>query len=206
MISVCNRCLFLHVRKTGGISIKKALQKISCKESDLDNMWRKVENNGNQKPRLFTHHTTLKHYNELLEESFFKSLFKFSIIRNPWERLISLYFSPHRGDVSWNRKEFILLIENENILSNYICLDNLDKSIYFDRNAQLDRDINFLMRYEKIESDFEDIQKILGLQNIKLPFLNKSCRNDYRSYYDDSLIELVRFKFIQEIEFGKYKF
>jgi hypothetical protein len=62
------------------------------------------------------------------------------------------------------------------------------------------------MRYENIESEFEEVQKLLGLEKIKLPFLNRSSRSDYKSYYDETLYEIVRCKFIQEIDFGKYSF
>jgi len=204
MISISNRFLFIHVRKTGGIAVKKALDKLSCRHYELDHLW----SINCLKPKLLTHHTTLKQYNELLDESFLNSLFKFSIIRNPWERLISLYFSSHRGDVAWNKERFKSIVNNEPTLKDYICINNskYTKSESSDKIVQLDKDIEYLMRYENIESEFEEVQKLLGLEKIKLPFLNRSSRSDYKSYYDETLYEIVRCKFIQEIDFGKYSF
>ena len=143
-----------------------------------------------------------------MDESFLNSLFKFSIIRNPWERLISLYFSSHRGDVAWNKERFKSIVNNEPTLKDYICINNskYTKSESSDKIVQLDKDIEYLMRYENIESEFEEVQKLLGLEKIKLPFLNRSSRSDYKSYYDETLYEIVRCKFIQEIDFGKYSF
>ena len=89
MISHQHRFIFIHIPKTAGTSIEKALCDESCQL--LPGEW----------DRTRVSHTPLNHLTlqELVDYSIltpaqFKTYFKFCFVRNPWDRLISEIFCP----------------------------------------------------------------------------------------------------------------
>jgi hypothetical protein len=224
MISINKRFLFIHVEKTGGNSIQTVLKNYS--EDVFDNVHEigksgkrqildGVENFEVKNPKYGTiKHSRLRDYKRVLEQDVYESLFKFSTIRNPWERMISCYFSPHRKGLPWNREEFIRVVKAAPTLSDCITLDNPLSKILGNKirrliplsEARLDRDIDFLMRYERLNDDFAQVCRKLNLPVIELPVIHKSNREHYSHYYDGELVRIVEDKFYEEIKFGEYKF
>ena len=200
MILFEHKCLFIHIPKTGGNSIQNILKTFS--EDDIitfehhqDGIERFEVRN---KEYNITKHSAYTDYQQQLKLSDFSLLFKFAVIRNPWDRLISYYFSPHRNVSIWSREEFIELVHNVKPIRHYICPKNC--------KDKLDSHIDFLARFEFLEDDLVNISQIINIDFKNLPHRNKSIRRDYRSYYDDQLRKLVFNKFKEEIEFGDYQF
>jgi len=94
-------------------------------------------------------------------------------------------------------------ISIESIFINFIRKIQLPVNPY---KKKLDNDIDFLIRYERIDEDFEKVCNYLDIPFFHLDRINKSNRKNYSIYYDEELKELVRRKFIEEIEFCQYKF
>ena len=200
MILFEHKCLFIHIPKTGGNSIQNILNTFS--EDDIvtfehhqDGIERFEVRN---KQYNINKHSAYTAYQQQLITSDFSLLFKFAVIRNPWDRLISYYFSPHRNVSIWSREEFIELVHNVKPIRHYICPKNC--------KDKLDSHIDFLARFEFLEDDLVNISQIINIDFKNLPHRNKSIRRDYRSYYDDQLRKLVFNKFKEEIEFGNYQF
>ena len=122
-------------------------------------------------------------------------------IRNPFDRLVSFYFSPHRGDVRYERDDFAQFIGNIASLEEFI---SLKKESLFARKKIL-WNVKFL-RFENLNEDFFRLTSELNLKGINLPHRNKSKRKEYKLYYDDELIEMVRMIFKFEMSFGDYSF
>ena len=199
MLSITNKFLFIHVPKTGGNSIQNILRNYF--EDDVvvlakhqDGIERFEVRNKNYD---ITKHSPLSHYKSIIEPSLYNSLFKFSTIRNPWDMLISYYFSPHRGVKKWNRTSFIDLVENVKNISYYLSLGS---------QFEIDSELNHLLRFENLDEDFSAICKQIGIPSTTLPRRNISTRKHYSVYYDDELIKVVENKFSEEIKFGGYTF
>ena len=111
--------------------------------------------------------------------------------------IISYYFSPHRGVSVWNREEFINLVKRTPTLRHFVCQNTY---------CNLDNDIDFLIRFERLDEDFESVCKKIDIPYSHLPRRNSSIRSHYSTYYDEELREIVQKKFNEEILVGNYTF
>ncbi|GAA6184280.1 sulfotransferase family 2 domain-containing protein [Aliiglaciecola sp. NS0011-25] len=202
MLSIEHNFLFLHLPKTAGNSIQERLKaysedKIVCINDFQDGIERfEVRNQfaGIHK------HSSLTDYQKVLPETLFKHLFIFATIRNPWERMISFYFSPHRKVKLWDRNDFINLLNQVKTLPQLLAVENPShQQEWFDN-------VDFIIKYEHLDTDFQKVCLQLELDCNPLTIRNKSSRLDYKTYYDPELIELVAQKFEQEIAYGHYSF
>lgn len=199
MISISKKFIYVHYPKTAGNSIQNNLAAYADDEKILkaehqDGIERfELKNNkyGTSK------HSTINKYYSKVGAAHMESMFVFSTIRNPWDRMISFYFSPHRRCNEWNRKEFVSLVKREPSFDDFVCLKDGGKEI---------NRLNYLIKYESLEEDYKEVTKLLNIEYSPLTVRNASKRDNYRSYYDDELVDLVACKFKFDIELGNYEF
>ncbi len=216
MISIQKKFLFIHVPKTGGNSIQNILRDYSEDEtfipegSGADGIERFEVRN---KKYNITKHSTLLHYKSVLDTKTYRTLFKFATIRNPWDMMVSFYFSPHRGVNEWNRNDFLRLVNRVPTLRYSIYekpfLERGLRKLGININIgykKIDDDIDFLMRSEQLSNDFKLVCEKLDIPYSPLPKRNSSNRKHYSNYYDDESKEIVRQKFIDEVTLGNYDF
>jgi Sulfotransferase family len=145
-------------------------------------------------------HSRLMDYKRQLDEELFGSLKKIVCVRNPWDRCVSYYFSPHRGEVSWSEPMFEDFVRNQIHPYSYYC------SVEDQRDEPFEC-FDYIIRFENIESDFDHLCAELGLGRVLLPNLNVSKRQNYRTYFGNPrLIDLVAEKFSVEIDHFGYRF
>ncbi|MGB1541485.1 MAG: sulfotransferase family 2 domain-containing protein, partial [Cycloclasticus sp.] len=152
MISVHKRFLFIHVPKTGGNSIQNILRNYSEDEivtlaKHQDGIERFEVRNSKYNT---TKHSTLSHYKSALDSKTYHSLFKFATIRNPWDMMISYYFSPHRAVEEWDRGDFVALVDRVPTLRHFICErsfseNSLEKIGVKTKKQKLGKNIDFLI-------------------------------------------------------------
>jgi len=108
MISLQKRFLFVHIPKTAGNSIQSALRDYS--EDQLVALRKEqdgIERFGLRNPKYkLKKHSVLKEYHDALEHEQFADLYKFTCVRNPWDRMVSYYFTPTQNPETWNGKKF----------------------------------------------------------------------------------------------------
>jgi len=194
--------LFVHIPKTAGNSIQNVLRtysedKIVClpNQDGFERFEVRSVNFNLHK------HSTLQDYRKELGNELFQRLFKFTSVRNPWDRVVSRFFSPSRGAVSWERETFAKYIEQIPPLSAHITLEG-ETYPATNRYSSLD----FIIRYESLNDDFKKVCGLIGIPWVPLPIRNKSSRKSYSVYYDDELVELVRDRFHEEIAYFGYEF
>jgi hypothetical protein len=202
MIFEQKKIIFIHYPKTAGNSIQDALrQYTNDKLVTLTKYQDGVERFEvrNEKFKNLVKHSTLNDYYKVLGQEIY-SYKIFLTIRNPFDRLVSFYFSPHRGEIQYNREDFSTFIEKVPPLQQFIYFK---KSIF--EKAEIFKDIKFI-RFENINEDFLKICNQLGIQGVTLPHRNASKREQYKSYYDHDLIEKVKKIHKLEISLGNYNF
>ena len=144
-------------------------------------------------------HSRLIDYKSQLRPELYAGLFKFTSVRNPWDRCVSHYFSPHRGQVEWTAAKFERFIEEEvNQIEYYLDLDD---------GVDPFTKIDAYIRFENLEEDFKNVCKEIDIKAPDLPFSNSSRHKKYQYYYEKSgATELIQNKFSGEIDFFEYRF
>jgi hypothetical protein len=212
VISIPKQFLFIHVPKTGGNSVFQALRDYSDERiinpgPTQDGIERFGTVNDTY-PTILKHSSLTEHQNALSPEVF-GSLYKFAILRNPWERMISWFFSPHRQlpqptrsaawqeARGWDREHFVKFLSRRPPTRHYTCLPD---------SPTISHDLDFLMRFERLDEHFAEVCRRLEIPARPLPKYNRSTRQHYSHYYDDELQALVGEMFHEDIEFAGYRF
>jgi hypothetical protein len=180
MISHSHRCLFTHVPKTAGKSVLAAFG-LPMLGADYDGSLVHIEQPYG--------HRALKEYAGTVAFGYFK----FAFVRNPWDRLVSAFSYLNAGgcnsfDADFRAKnleryngDFLRFVDDlERLIahqhfrpqSHWVCNDN----------GQLL--VDFVGRFESMETDFGHVAERLGLARTNLPELNSSVHAAYTTYYD----------------------
>jgi sulfotransferase famil protein len=200
MISLKKRFLFVHIPKTAGNSIQSVLRDYSEDELvALRGEQDGVERFGLRNPRYkVKKHSTLAEYRAALGEAEFGTLYKFTCVRNPWDRMVSYYFTPTQNAEVWDRKKFRKIISVALSVADYLQLDKSEEDPF--------GNVDSFIRFENLADDFRAVCAALGILPTTLPRYNRSKREHYSEYYDEELRELVRGRFAAEIERFGYTF
>jgi hypothetical protein len=200
MISSQKRFLFVHIPKTAGNSIQSVLRDYS--EDQLVALRKEqdgIERFGLLNPKYnIKKHSTLKEYRQALGTEQFRTFYKFTCVRNPWDRMVSYYFTPTQNPETWSRKKFRGMISKAVPLADYLRLDDGEQDPF--------ANIDYIMRFESLADDFRAVCTAIDISPPPLPQYNRSNREHYSKYYDDDLCELVRTRFAAEIERFGYAF
>ena len=198
MISHEHKVIFVHINKTGGTSIQKILRKMNS-------------------PCPGKHHTIEKYHKLADKKHGFENYFKFTFVRNSWDRFLSLYKyrakTKHttlaRNPASF--KEWAKNIYNKNPKHYHPTLTEMNRLMLSEQldwitDANGSINIDFIGRFEKLQDDFNIVCDKIGIPRQKLPHKLKTKHEHYTEYYDDETREMVAEKYAKDIEYFDYKF
>jgi len=177
MISHELKTIFIHLPRTGGTSVETAL---------VGNNWWKIH------PQ--TKHIEWKEAKKLYSD-YWDEYLKFTIIRDPWDWIASLYFSHDRGGKkTW--EEYVL---NPNFYAH-------EPSTMI-QSEIIGEEMDFIFRYETLHEDFIRLCQKLGIER-RLPHtqLGESTYKHYSEVYNDKLADTVAEIFKDDIKRFRYKF
>lgn len=153
-------------------------------------------------------HSTLGDIDGLVSAEIIENYFTFTLVRNPWDRLVSYYHwlrnqNFDHGAVNMAKtlgfREFV--IDGRTVATNKInparaymvCADKKERC-------------NAYIRIENVIEDAEPLFAHLGF-NLSLPQVNRSERKrDYRSYYDSETAGVVAACCSEDIARFNYQF
>lgn len=182
-----NKGIFVHIPRTGGNSISKALK---C---DHDHKQASVLKN------IYSQ---------------WDSLFSFAIVRNTWDRIYSWYIF-HKNvkniktyeknfndwiksglNTHWKHKHWYHGEKNDPLNQLDFLTDSNNKII-----------VSYIGRFENLRHSLNEIIERLNLnKNIRLPHDNKSDHKNYREAYNEETKNIIAKKYSKEIGFFNFKF
>lgn len=175
MISTRHRFIFVHAPKTAGNSVQEVLLPFSDDSKTVTAHQDGVERYGIAGAVTRRKHATLADYEKALGAAALDGFAKFCVVRNPWERALSNYFSPHRwmaesggGHAAlrpeWDELRFSELLSRMKPVSSYMT----------DGGGRFRAD--FVLRFETLEADFAGACRRLGLPGAAaLPHRNRKA-------------------------------
>jgi hypothetical protein len=201
MISHSKKFIFVHIPKTGGTSVERMLRKYGIVlqgRGNFDSMYYK--------------HATAESIKRMMGAEYDK-YFKFTIVRNPWDWIVSNYaFNRGLGrpwiigtgySLSGKVPDWAKDISFSEWLPWWIDTLNPSQSVMF-TGTNGESLVDAIFRFESLTSDFNKLKTRLQLRlwRSRLPHLKKSNRRaDYKSYYDDKSMKLVQEHFALDIKY-----
>ena len=152
-----NNYIFIHIPKTGGRSVLSALGvKFHCE------------------------HKTMQDYIKEITEPVIRSRYKFTIIRNPWDRAVSWYrffYKPMGKEIPLTFDEWICK-NKSGILKNRIDKPSFNRKVPLDqlsycRNQSGEILIDKFLRFENLTEDFKEVASKLNITS-PLPYIGKN--------------------------------
>jgi hypothetical protein len=143
----------------------------------------------------------VKHH--YLSQELFDTYFKFAFVRNPWCRTVSMYYYfGFDAKISFN--DFVVVSLPELFRNYNWFVKPQSEFIYFNNKLMVD----FVGKYENLQSDFNTICNTLHIEPSVLTHRNKSKKrfNNYRDYYTSISKDLVYKLYRQDFDFFKYEF
>jgi hypothetical protein len=140
-------------------------------------------------------------------------LYKFAFVRNPWSYVASYYnyTKRHRRlpNPTLSFKEWVLTdAPRSNLEHNYcphtVPLATTPQLQFLSVNGEVKMD--FIGRYETLQSDLDRVMDHLNLDRVKLSMLNAGPSYDYRDMYDNELHDYIEKCFAWDIEYFGYTF
>lgn len=215
MIYSKNNFLYVHIWKTGGTNVTRALGDYA--DPDIRN-------------GIYHNHIPASGLRELVDD--YDNIFKFTLVRNTWDWMLSHYFHiiqsvghPDYNDiVTLTFSEFLYWVRDEGLtrprkLPHTIAdLDVIRKhglfvNPYFTYTDFLKDDGEVIVDYIGYTHDFQNsmdhICDEIGMDRVvtdKVDSRIKTLGNDYTLYYTDSDVDLVYELYKEDIDWLGFKF
>ena len=192
------KCIFIHIPRSAGSSIKEALS---------------LPGRG---------HPTYQYYmkNFPSKWAFYT---KFTVVRNPWDRIVSAYTYAKMWKSYWHNTRMgphpdYQLIHNKcfekccEILLNqrHLLRHEAWAPQYFWIMTKKNNDdllvIDHILRYENLEDDFLKLCSAIGIKNLSLPIVNESIREKYTQYHTEKTKKIVETLFFKDIQMFNYTY
>ncbi len=188
-----HRCIFVHVPRTGGMSIAKSLF-------------------GN----LAGSHIPVSTYQAIFGKTVFDAYFKFTFVRNPWDRLVSAYRYilaggaqvPHDLDM---QRAILPFNGFRDFVASWLTKTKCREGVHFLPQSEFictddsRIGVDYVGHFETLAQDFEHVRDRLGIQT-DLAHLNASARKGYAGYYDAETRDIVADLYRRDIELLGYEF
>ena len=184
MIDHERRLLFIHIARTGGSSIENLLMGAD---------WGRID--------MATKHMSASQARRHYGEEIWSSYVKFTIVRNPWDRLVSMWATRwwdadpaacEQGDMIAFTKQ-LRPHRNETYQSLH----------YHDI---LDEELDYVLRYENLQDNVSEMLRRCGIGGVVLPLTSVTSRGHYSNYYTPEAADLVGSMFRRDIEQYGYRF
>jgi hypothetical protein len=177
--------VFIHISKTAGTSIVDVIGK------------------------PFRKHLTVKDVINVIGQKKWDQAYKFTVIRNPWDKVVSQY--KHAIKMNSNN----MAIKRIEFKDWVACTYGEPKDPFYYGRAQMffpqvewlknyqgKIDVDKIIRFENLNEGINEVFETLAIES-NLPHLNETYKTNYRDFYDEESIQIITEWFHEDIqEFG----
>lgn len=206
MICQKTKTIFIHIPKTAGQSIEH----LFLENRDLH--WRqrsqlllRPRQHVGEGPERLAHLTATEYIScGHIDANSFEKYYRFSIIRNPWDRLVSEYFY-HKLNQHFSFEDFLrfhLPLPGKSDAYRHIIPQ---KQFIYNNEKLL---VDFVGRFENLALDLKTIMSKVGIAYTGLPHINASARgkHSYQRHYNNYTKDWVKEYYAEDIDCFGYEF
>jgi hypothetical protein len=209
-------CIFVHIPKTAGSSIEKFMAHAAGYERPREfwDYWGKIKTEHRDRLKLrekdvdwerqnrlqsVFHHLSARALKQIIDPELWNRYYKFAIVRNPFDRIVSFYEYHKKTGERGNTKGkgFKEWFWHEEFAPSMI------PYLYDEKDNLL---VDKLIRFEDLETGFREACNEMGVGFTKLPHEKKSERRDYKQYYDTQMRQFVEEKLAGDLATFSYGF
>lgn len=201
---------FIDIPRTGSTSIKVQLGE------KLDYIFGKADDKYSRRPSPFPDHSIAQEMRALFGVDRWNRIFTFSFVRNPWDRMLSIYL--FRRNIiktippSISFKDYIMMLSYPQYNFSAYYSPYSYRGYYYSAceyilGRRAEPIVSFVGKYENRHSALETISKTIGLQLSEDLSLSVSRgESHYSEYYDSTSMEIVAQFFKDDIKAFGYEF
>ena len=233
IISHKHKFIFIRPRKTAGTTMQNVLSQI-CGDDDIVTSGYDDGNKNIDQSCWDGHpHPHLWDVKQLVGEDIWREYFKFTFVRNPFDITVSRFFWNIKGKgqkgydtTKEDFKRWFQEYTSANLfhdarfypvnmaypfLLDLNCVSNQNTPLYQSGLLNRQIDLDFVGRYESLQSDFDFICDELKLGRLKLKDKNSKTKTrkdkiNYKEWYDEKMIETMNELFEKDLDLLGYDF
>ena len=204
---ICHRwkTLFVHIPKTGGQSIEQVfLDRMGLDWATRGPLLLTTNHDPDAGPPFLAHLTAAEYLTKgHLAPIDFADYFRFTVVRNPWERAVSEYKYRYAREMDF--RDFILTAfpgtpgsnEERHLMPQWSFVHDADGRSIVDR----------IVRFERLADEFSDISRRIFGEPVALPTVNISPdRRDYREFYDADTRAAIAARYDRDLAWLGYEY
>ena len=233
IISHKHKFIFVRPRKTAGTTMQNVLSQI-CGEDDIITSGYNKGNRNIDKSCWDGHpHPHLWDIKQLVGEEIWNDYYKFTFVRNPFDITVSRFFWNIKGKgqqgYDTTKDDFKRWFSNYTsaaifhnaeyypanlaypFLIDLNCVSRDYTPLYSSGVLNREIDLDFVGRFESLESDFEYVCEKIGIEKLKLKDSNSKTKTrknkiNYKEWYDDKMINTMNTCFEKDLDLLGYEF
>lgn len=201
-----HKLIFYHIGKTGGMSVERSLGLPPGDYKIYRPEYVYGINHG-----VMTQHARPTYIQRCIDTKTYEDYYKFTIVRNPWDRLVSCYYylyNIHKqryGDFASWLSNFAY---NHVMNKKYNEGDHLTPQHEY-THTNNEQTVNYIGRYETLQDCMNRLCDNVHIPRRELPTINRSGKRKgikYRDCYTTDEIDMVYTMYTPEIELYGYEF
>ena len=200
---------FVDIPRTSSSSIKIELGKEYGVTYGKNGIFDKSYNSG----FIFKSHITANEMKGIIGDKAWNKLYTFTIVRNPWDRIVSLYhYMQHdnylSSEVSF--QDYVLKLDyeirNNQWEYNYPPFYLGSSDFVTDENGNII--VSKIGKFENREEDIKTIAEHIGSKNLGNLFIQKASPHNkhYSSYYNEETTKIIGKLYEKDIQLFNYEF
>ncbi len=207
LISDSHEFIFLQMRKVASTSMQAILRPLCIPRpaGRIAHLKSRARLEWDYRKYVFRTHDDILAAKRRMPADKFANYFKFTFVRNPWERLVSEY-EYILGQPEHGRHTRVIRLKN---FSEFIRMQIPRRDAY-QINMLCDKKgrplVDFVGKLEDLQNDWQTVCTQVGIPCQAIPRKNVTQHINYRDFFDQDSVRLVAKHWAREIEAFEYDF